>query len=565
MSIRREMKWFMKPSRMAVLVVVTSIILLSTLALQHHQTSAIITQANDYISGQISGITDKFSSQEEEEPIDEFEEDENDKEELNLHLVNDFWTKIFKIFDENRFLEDIKPLIKYVPKAEQAQTDVNSRIKLLSKAHVYNKENVTELHKTVFDALPDKLPETVYKPGTSGIVTIGGDFYSWLAYINIMHIRKLGSQVPVEVIMPSIEDYKREREFCEVLLPKLDAKCLIVPEIMGIKAYKKWEFKSYQFKILAIALSSFQNVLLLDSENMPARDPQILFDLAVFNDHGLVLWPDYWQRTIHPAWYDIVGRPYSTTTKSKSGKFPLKEPIQITPQEELKTKFNDLEGTISDMSTESGQVLINKATHGKVVLMSLYYNLFGPELYYKLFSLGEMGEGDKDTFITSAFVCNKSWYQVHSTIRTFGYHSGGSFHGMVMAQKNPQQDYEKYQENVKEGAESPEDISKWNDLFNKGDVEVFFMHCNIKKINPASYLKDGGICDKEKNRMKVRFYSNFKHHDNDGNEVDFELSRYEIVKQILCLDNTRFRFIKDADFAKVCSFLDNTIEWLKTD
>ena len=65
--------------------------------------------------------------------------------------------------------------------------------------------------------------------------------------------------------------------------------------------------------------------------------------------------------------------------------------------------------------------------------------------------------------------------------------------------------------------------------------------------------------------MKVRFYSNFKHHDNDGNEVDFELSRYEIVKQILCLDNTRFRFIKDADFAKVCSFLDNTIEWLKAD
>lgn len=565
MTLRREIKLFMKHTRLAVLVAITFTVLLLTLTLHQVQTQGIINLANVYISDQISGISDKFSSQG-EEPIDEFEyEDIDNENELNLALVNKFWTKIFKIFDDNRFLEEIKPLIKYIPKEEQVQTKINSRVKLLSKAKIFNKQNITELHKSVFDSLPDNLPETVYKKGTTGIVTIGGDFYSWLAYINIMHLRKLGSEVPVEIVMPDINDYKREKEFCEVLLPKVNAKCILVPEIMGIKSYKNWNFRSYQFKILGIAFSSFQNVLLLDSENLAARDPQLLFDLPVYKDHGLVLWPDYWQRTISPEWYDIVGRPYSSTKKTKDGKFPLTEPISLKPEEEINTRFNDLEGTIPDMSTESGQVLINKATHGKVVLMSLYYNLFGPELYYKLFSLGEMGEGDKDTFITAAFACSKSWYQVHSTIKTFGHHTGGSFHGMVMGQKNPQQDYEKYQENVKKGAQSSEDITKLNDLFNKGDIEVFFMHCNIKKINPVVYMKSKDICDIEKNQMKVRFYNKFKYTNNSGNEVDFELSRYEIVKEILCINKTRFKFINDADFGKVCSFLDNTIKWLKSE
>ncbi|RCK56014.1 Alpha-1,2-mannosyltransferase MNN22 [Candida viswanathii] len=550
MSFRREIKWFMKPSRMAILLALAFSLIISLLSFQHHQATGIINKANDYING----FTDKFASQ--EEIIDESE--------LDLHVVNDFWTGVFNVFEDNKFPSDLEPLIKYVPKDEQLKGKVNSREVLNSKAEIFNKANITEFHRAVFEGLPDELPTTVYRQGTRGVVTVGGDFYSWLAYINILHLRRIGSDLPVEVIMPAIGDYTREQEFCEVLLPKVNARCVVVPEVMGVKAFKKWLFKSYQFKILAIALSSFQHVLLVDSENMAARDPRLLFDLPVYQDKGMVLWPDYWQRTIHPEWYEIAGKKYSTIYKTKDGKFPLNGPVPLTPEEEANTRFNDLAGTIPDMSTESGQLMINKGTHGKVVLMSIYYNLFGPELYYKLFSLGELGEGDKDTFIAAAYVCDKPWYQVHSTIRTFGYHSEGAFHGMVMGQKNPQQDYEKFLQNVQDGAKTPEDITNWNNMFNGGDVEVFFMHCNIRKINPVNFMNDGGLSDKEKNRMKVRFYSSFKYHDNFGNEIDFELSRWEIVFKILCVDDTRFRFIKDANFNQVCSFVNNTIEWMKT-
>ena len=55
------------------------------------------------------------------------------------------------------------------------------------------------------------------------------------------------------------------------------------------------------------------------------------------------------------------------------------------------------------------------------MLMTLYYNIFGPEIYYKLFSLGALGEGDKDTFAAAALACGEKYYQVASSIRTLGY------------------------------------------------------------------------------------------------------------------------------------------------
>ena len=70
--------------------------------------------------------------------------------------------------------------------------------------------------------------------------------------------------------------------------------------------------------------------------------------------------------------------------------------------------------------------------------MTLYYNIFGPEIYYKLFSLGALGEGDKDTFAAAALACGEKYYQVASSIRTLGYFDttpGGGFHGIAMAQK----------------------------------------------------------------------------------------------------------------------------------
>lgn len=53
---------------------------------------------------------------------------------------------------------------------------------------------------------------------------------------------------------------------------------------------RKW--KNFQIKADAIVYSSFEEVLYLDSDNVPLRDPTYLFESELYNEHGVVFWPD---------------------------------------------------------------------------------------------------------------------------------------------------------------------------------------------------------------------------------------------------------------------------------
>jgi Mannosyltransferase putative len=48
-----------------------------------------------------------------------------------------------------------------------------------------------------------------------------------------------------------------------------------------------WELKAY-----AILHSSFREVMLLDADNVPVTDPDILFGSPGYNEHGALFWPD---------------------------------------------------------------------------------------------------------------------------------------------------------------------------------------------------------------------------------------------------------------------------------
>ena len=79
--------------------------------------------------------------------------------------------------------------------------------------------------------------------------------------------------MPIEVFIPKIEEY--ESDLCNRILPELDARCIYMknqlmnPNKDNLDSFaNKFEFKGYQYKALAILLSSFENVLLLDSDNI---------------------------------------------------------------------------------------------------------------------------------------------------------------------------------------------------------------------------------------------------------------------------------------------------------
>lgn len=62
-----------------------------------------------------------------------------------------------------------------------------------------------------------------------------------------------------------------------------------LPDIEKLKG----AWKNFQLKGAAIAASTFAEVLYLDSDNVPLRDPTDLFSDPSYKTTGAVFWPDY--------------------------------------------------------------------------------------------------------------------------------------------------------------------------------------------------------------------------------------------------------------------------------
>lgn len=300
----------------------------------------------------------------------------------------------------------------------------------------------------------------VYKEGTRGIVSTAGGKYLPTFLVSLRVLRAVGSKLPVELFLADESEY--DARVCEEILPELNARCVILSEILTA-AGNSLEIKTFQFKILSIIFSSFESVLFLDADNLPATDPELLFDSQAFTTYGMITWPDYWIRTASPKFYDIAN-------------------VE-------KDKIPDI-GVRA--ATESGQIIFNKRTHESVLWMSLYYNIYGPSHYYSLLCQGGPGEGDKETYIAAAeaaavFEPSVSFYAVPRGVDTVGYWSGSGknkdFHGVGMVQHFPLPDLELERRiasaRYKAGKKFNDDKADWPQTGN------IFIHEHNPKLNPV--------------------------------------------------------------------------------
>ncbi len=289
--------------------------------------------------------------------------------------------------------------------------------------------SLSSSHQNLVRSLPNINTQDLYQG--NGIVMVGGGKFNWLALLSIQHLRNnLNCSSPIEVIIPTLEEY--EVELCDNIFPNLNTKCVILPKALGKDVTSMFQFRGYQYKALALLISSFENVLLLDSDNIPAHNPDYLFTSDPFLSYGLVVWPDFWRRATSPYYYKIAG--IDVSTKRIRGDINNLNSIPL----------HDREGAIPDPTSESGQLLLSKATHSKTMFLSLYYNLFGPTHFYPLFSQGSDGEGDKETFLAAAVVVKENFYQVQKFLNALGYWDETDrteFIGTGMGQYDPVADY----------------------------------------------------------------------------------------------------------------------------
>jgi hypothetical protein len=116
----------------------------------------------------------------------------------------------------------------------------------------------------------------------------------------------------------------------------------------------------WECKLLALQWCRFEEVLLLDADNMPVRDPTFLFDEPEYQEHGAVFWPG---PTPEDLWY---------TVRLDSWKaFGI-------PDEEYR----------QECEHETGQILVDKRHHWDCLCLCNWYAQNGRNWFFK-YQLGD--------------------------------------------------------------------------------------------------------------------------------------------------------------------------------
>ena len=225
--------------------------------------------------------------------------------------------------------------------------------------------------------------------GRGIVVCAGGPTYFVQAYVNIRLLRELGCRLPIQIWH---RDASELTPMMRKLLAPLQVECVNAQDVarrLGKRQLPGWTIKPF-----AILNSTFQEVLYLDSDSFPVRDPEYLFRDPSYQRTGSLFWTDRFRgkssaySTVHPGAWSALNVPYR------------EEP-----------------------ECESGQLLVNKAVVWKELNLCLYFNEQASSFYRFVY-------GDKDTF-------RFAWHRLGRTFNTvpFGPSSPPNFR--VLFQLDP--------------------------------------------------------------------------------------------------------------------------------
>ncbi|KAG7662004.1 uncharacterized protein J8A68_004504 [[Candida] subhashii] len=466
----------------------------------------------------------------------------------------DFADVKFKIKDFTIFFDKMEDYAINQPSIKNKYKTVKAAEKFAThKDHLFSKEyleNVLDIPEETYNALKDshhryvhnRIPQLIDEygiktfgnilptdpewesyQGSSGYVIVGGGQYSWLSYLVIKQLRKTGAKLPIELFIPTKSDF--EADFCEKVLPKLNARCNVFDPVLSSQLKRRFSLGGFQYKMLALLSSKFENVLYLDSDNFPTKNVDYLFTSKLFADHRLMLWPDAWARTTNPKYYEIaeIKVPENKLRYSNYDKENAPDKNNLPPLSSYTFKnswFHDFENTLPDPTSETGMLLINKSTHLKTLLLCLYYNVYGPHFYYPLFTQGSAGEGDKETFIAAAHAMKQPWYQTKKPFKWTGYVSqlDNKFTSKALGHYDPIQ-----AEEISIAKDQGKDVEE------EDKVDIIFMHLSYPKFYP-DWLANNHDLIYEKSEDHIRMYGQIK--ENVG--YDFDLRVLQFFTEGLC-------------------------------
>jgi FkbM family methyltransferase len=258
-----------------------------------------------------------------------------------------------------------------------------------------------QFHKELIQEQLNSLEEfPTHKFQSQGIVTLaGGDRYFPGGYVLCRHLRHLGCQLPIQVWFLGREEMTLQMQLLLEAIPKVS--CVDARDVLGDRPRR---LGGWEAKVWAIMECPFQEVLFLDSDQIPLADPSPLFSHQKYLDTGAVLWQDFpssggWD--VGPEAFTACG---------------LEVPPGEIFHDPRHRRYKVRGGYIP---VESGQILVDKSRQWAPLQLCRHLNDHSDFWYRHIY-------GDKSTFLLSWLRTN-SPYAVPAAPTWFGTQLGGGF------------------------------------------------------------------------------------------------------------------------------------------
>ncbi len=222
-----------------------------------------------------------------------------------------------------------------------------------------------------FRIAPRLTVPTVMPFSGRGIVIAGGGKYFPSTWVAINALRHHGCKLPVQVWYMGEELNRRQESLLEELGGVKCIDAFKVRETIPCRILKGWTIKPY-----AICYSSFAEVMYIDADNTPVKDPSYLFDSKPYKACGSYFFPDQ----IHP------------TATTNDTYFITQHTAEI-----LGVPYP------GQPSFESGQLLVDKSKCWRELQLTMWWNEFSDYTYKHLY-------GDKDTFRLGFLQTKKEYF-----------------------------------------------------------------------------------------------------------------------------------------------------------
>jgi hypothetical protein len=223
----------------------------------------------------------------------------------------------------------------------------------------------TRLRAAAAGAATDSYPQDRFD-GRGIVICAGGARLFTCAWIAIGVLRRhLGSTLPIEVWYLGASEMGPPMRG---LLEEWDARPIDAHEVAKhhpVDRLGGWELKPY-----ALLHSRFREVLLLDADNVPVKDPSFLFDRPEFIETGALFWPENFKLSQDNSIWQLAGLPY-----------------------------HDIP------SVESGQIVLDKSRCWPALCLAHWMNQQSEEFYRIIY-------GDKDTFLIAWLMLNQPFHLI---------------------------------------------------------------------------------------------------------------------------------------------------------